>query len=262
MVTTIAKFFRLPLVVLTAAFFLSLMPADAAPQFPQLTGRVVDNANLLSPAMEISLTQKLEALETRTGRQLVVATVPSLDGYEIEEYANGLFRKWGIGDKKRNDGVLFIIAPNDRGVRIEVGYGLEGILTDALSSVIIQTQVIPKFRGGDFEGGVAAGTDALIEQLTLDAPAAKARVAAAEQRQRGDEPGFNPIILIFIAFFAFSVFGRMFGGRGGGLASALPFILLGGGGGRGGWGGGGGFGGGGFGGGGGSSGGGGASGHW
>jgi uncharacterized protein len=236
-------------------------PAAAAPSFPPLTGRVVDDAHMLSDGTKAQLTQKLEDLENRTSRQLVVVTLPSLQGYEIEDYGYQLGRAWGIGQKKLNNGVLFIIAPNERKVRIEVGYGLEPILTDALSSVILQEKVLPRFRDGDMEGGVVAGTDAIVEQLLLDAPAAKARVAAAEKHV--SQPQFNPAILIFIAFIIFSIFGRIFGRRRSGLG-ALPWIILGSGMGRGGgWGGGGfGGGGGGFGGGGGSFGGGGSSGSW
>ncbi|HVT25842.1 MAG TPA: TPM domain-containing protein [Rhizomicrobium sp.] len=235
-------------------------PAPAAPTFPPLTGRVVDDAHILSEGTKAQLTQKLEDLESRTSRQLVVVTLPSLQGYEIEDYGYQLGRAWGIGQKKLNNGVLFIIAPNERKVRIEVGYGLEPILTDALSSVILQEKVLPRFRNGDMEGGVVAGTDAIVEQLLLDAPAAKARVAAAEKQV--SQPQFNPVILIFIAFIIFTIFGRIFGRRRSGLG-ALPWIILGSGmGGRGGGFGGGGFGGGGFGGGGGSFGGGGSSGSW
>jgi uncharacterized protein len=234
-------------------------PAVAAPTFPPLTGRVVDDAHILSDATKASLTQKLADLENRTSRQLVVVTLPSLQGYEIEDYGYQLGRAWGIGQKKLDNGVLFIIAPNERKVRIEVGYGLEPILTDALSSVILQTKVLPKFRAGDMESGVVAGTDAILEQLLLDAPAAKARVAAAEKQV--SQPHFDPGVLIFVIFIMFVIFGRIFGRRRG--MGALPWIILGSGMGRGGgsWGGGG-FGGGGFSGGGGSFGGGGSSGSW
>src|SRR5690242_21298675 len=115
-----------------------VVPALAAPTFPPLTGRVVDDAHILSEGTKTQLTQKLEDLENRTSRQLVVVTLPSLQGYEIEDYGYQLGRAWGIGQKKLNNGVLFLIAPNERKVRIEVGYGLEPILTDALSSVILQ----------------------------------------------------------------------------------------------------------------------------
>jgi uncharacterized protein len=258
------------------ALWIFALPALAAgPTFPPLTGRVVDGANILSPAVEAALTSKLENLEKTTGRQLVVATVPSLQGYEIEDYGYQLGRTWGIGQKGTNTGALLIVAPTERKVRIEVGYGLEPILTDALSSVIIQTAVLPKFKAGDLEGGVAAGTDAIIAQLALPDEVAKAKAAKAfavsEQTERGS--GASPILALLVLFIVIVVLSRMFGrrgGRGGGLGSALPWIilngLLSGGRGGGGWsGGGGGFsdgGGGGFSGGGGSFGGGGSSGSW
>ena len=247
--------------------------AFAAPTFPQLTGRVVDDAHILSPDVQAQLTQKFADLEQRTSRQLVVVTLPSLQGYEIEDYGYQLGRAWGIGQKKLNNGALFIIAPNERRVRIEVGYGLEPVLTDALSSVILNTQVLPKFKSGDMQGGVVAGTDAILQQLLLDAPAAKARVAEAAAKQTQDsDSGFDPGAVIFIIVIVIIILGRLFGGGGrgggGGGLGALPWIILGsglGGGGRGGGGfGGGGFGGGGggFSGGGGGFGGGGSSGSW
>ncbi|HEU4549236.1 MAG TPA: TPM domain-containing protein [Rhizomicrobium sp.] len=231
--------------------------AQAAPKFPALTGRVVDDAGILSDSVKQDLTGKLAALEAKTSRQLVVVTVPSLQGYEISDFGYQLGRAWGIGQGKLNNGVLFIIAPNEHRTRIEVGYGLEPILTDALSSVIIQTKVLPAFRDGDYDAGTKAGVDALIEQLSLDTSTAEKRAAAAEhqvaQRGNGGPPVSAVIIFIVIVF----IFLRMFGGWG-----ALPFLFMGGGG-RGGWGGGGGgWGGGGFSGGGGSFGGGGASGSW
>lgn len=240
--------------------------AFSAPTFPQLTGRVVDDAHILSPDVQQQLTQKLADLEQRTSRQLVVVTLPSLQGYEIEDYGYQLGRAWGIGQKKLNNGALFIIAPKERRVRIEVGYGLEPILTDALSSVILQEKVLPKFKARDMQGGIVAGTDAIVEQLLLDAPAAKARVAQAEKQLKDQDNGFDPFTALFIGFIIFMVISSFFRrGRGGGMG-VLPWIILGsmgrGGGGRD-WGGGSGWGGGGgFSGGGGSFGGGGASGSW
>ena len=162
-------------------------PAFAAPKFPALTGRVVDEANMLSPAVETNLTGRLAALESQTGRQLVVVTVPSLQDYPIEDFGYQLGRQWGIGEAKADNGVLFIVAPNERKVRIEVGYGLEPILTDALSSIILQTAVIPRFKDGDMEGGVVAGADAIADQLALPPQEAQARAqaAAARQQERG-----------------------------------------------------------------------------
>lgn len=248
------------------ALALLAAPAFAAPKFPALTGRVVDGANMLSPAVENNLTGRLAALESQTGRQLVVVTVPSLEGYPIEDYGYQLGRRWGIGEAKADDGVLFIVAPNERKVRIEVGYGLEPILTDALSSIILQTAVIPKFKAGDMEGGVVAGADAIADQLALPADQAQARAqqaVAREQKNSSGGSGLHALILLIIIFFAINA---MRGGRRrrrGGMGGVLPGIILGsmlGGGGH--RGGGGGFGGGGFSGGGGSFGGGGSSGGW
>jgi uncharacterized protein len=242
------------------ALFYLLTPALAAPTFPALTGRVIDNANVLSDSTEFDLNNKLAALENKTSRQLVVVTLPSLQGYEISDYGYQLGRAWGIGEAKLNNGVLLIIAPKEHKARIEVGYGLEPILTDALSEVILQGAVLPKFRAGDFNGGVEAGVDALIQQLSLNTSEAEARAAAAAQqaRQNGNPGGGFPAILIFL-FIVFAIF-RVFGGWG-----FLPFLFMGGGRGYGGGYGGGGWGGsggGGFGGGGGGFGGGGASGSW
>ena len=237
----------------------------AAPTFPPLNGqRVVDDAHVLTPQTQADLTNKLAALEQKTGDQVVVVTLPDLQGMEIEDYGYQLGRAWGIGQKGKNTGTLFIVAPSEHKVRIEVGYGLEPVLTDGLSSLILQTQVLPKFHAGDINGGVEAGTDAIIQQLGLDPATAKANVQAAEQRP-ASAPFRIPIFLIILGVFFLA---RMFmgGGRGGaGGLWALPFLFMGGGGYRGGdygGGGGGGFGGGGFSGGGGSFGGGGASGGW
>jgi uncharacterized protein len=239
--------------------------AGAAPTFPILTGRVVDDANILSPQAKETLTGKLETLEQKTSRQLVIVTVPSLQGLEIEDYGYQLGRTWGIGEKGRNTGVLFIVAPKERRVRIEVGYGLEGVLTDALSNVILQQQVLPKFRAGDPAGGVVAGADALIGQLSLPDDQAKARVAANMQAHNIPSGTFPFALLGLVGLWlVFGVVGMFRGGKGHRTDFwFLPLLLLMGGFGGGGRGmGGGGIGGGGFGGGGGSFGGGGASGGW
>ena len=242
-------------VVLTAAAWSG--GAAAALKFPALTGRVVDQANVLSPEVEAGLTQKLAALEMANGRQLVVVTLSSLQGTDIEDYGYQLGRAWGIGQKSSNNGVLFIVAPAEHKVRIEVGYGLEPVLTDALSAIILQNQVLPRFRSGDVQGGVVAGTDALIEQLGLDPATAQARAqaAVAPPRHAASDPIGGVVVLFVILFIVSMVF------RGGGLGM-LPFLFLGGMGGRGGGWSDGGGGGGGFSGGGGSFGGGGSSGSW
>lgn len=260
------------LVLLCLAVLAMLAPLSAAwaePTFPPLTGRVVDGADVIPPDEEARLTQKLTALEAQSGRQLVVVTLPDLQGYDIADYGYQLGRHWGIGEKDRNTGALLIVAPTERKVRIEVGYGLEGTLTDGLSSLIIQQQIVPRFKQGDLPGGIEAGTDAIIHQLTLPPEEARkiAAQASAPQRSSGVDPGTVFFIIVFVLFFVLPALRRGFGGRrysSSGLGPLIVFDALshmnrGGGSG---WGGGGGFGGGGFSGGGGSFGGGGSSGSW
>ena len=260
-------------IALLLALFCLLIaaPAYAALTFPPLTGRVVDDAHVLSPQVQADLTAKLAALQAKNGDQVVVVTLPSLQGDEIQDYGYQLGRAWGIGQKDKNTGALFIVAPGEKKVRIEVGYGLEPVLTDAVSSVILTGQVLPRFRQGDISGGVVAGTDAIVDQLGLDpqAAAAAAQQASAAQAQQQAEPQprhhevLGSIFSFLIFVFVISAFFRG-GRRGGGLGWALPLMFMGGGfgGGRDDEGGGFGGGGGGFSGGGGSFGGGGASGGW
>jgi uncharacterized protein len=231
--------------------------------FPPLTGRIVDQANIISRETRDALEPKLAELETRSGIQLVVATVSSLEGQEIEPYANQLFRFWKLGEKDRNNGVLLLVAPNERRVRIEVGYGLEGTLTDALSTVIISNAITPRFKAGDFSGGIARGVEDIITVLTTDESEWSKRPSLRLDHAQGQQPVNWLVLAGFAAFVILLLFSRTF--------RAIVFAsLLTGGGGRGGYGGGygGGFGGGGgsgrggFSGGGGSSGGGGASGRW
>ncbi|EIM29385.1 YgcG family protein [Microvirga lotononidis] len=243
---------------------LSLLPA-LAQTFPPLSGRVVDAANLLKPEERAALEAKLKAHEDKTSDQVVVATVRSLEGYPIEDYANRLFRHWQLGQKKNNNGALLLVAPQERKVRIEVGYGLEGALTDALSKVIITTAIAPQFQKGNFAGGIDAGVDAMLSILTGDAEEWHRRAEVRED----DTTGFDPFVAFVILVILFFLISRMMGGgRGGGIQRGRrgPWIVTPGGwSGGSGWSGGGGggwSGGGGFSGGGGSSGGGGASGSW
>lgn len=266
---------RLPRLLLLLALLVA-SPA-AAQEFPKLTGRVVDNADLLTPADEAALTGKLQALEQASSRQLVVATIPDLQGYPIEDYGYRLGRTWGIGQSEANNGTILLVAPNERKVRIEVGYGLEPILTDALSALIIQNTILPRFKAGDYPGGINAGADEIIKQLQAPPELAEQRAleAAAQQQQQGQSGGEGGSIfpLIFWGFILlFIILPMMRGGRRGRgrrhRRGGLPIVIWGpgfgggGGGGFGGFGGGGGGGFGGFSGGGGGFGGGGASGGW
>jgi uncharacterized protein len=141
-------------------------PALASgPKFPPLTGRVVDDAGVLSASTQTELTDMLADHERATGEQVVVVTLPSLQGYTIEDYGYQLGRHWGIGQKGVNNGVLLIVAPKEHKVRIEVGYGLEGTLTDAISSNIIQNYILPSFKRGDYSAGIVAGTTSILSVL-------------------------------------------------------------------------------------------------
>jgi uncharacterized protein len=257
--------------------FLVAAPA-LAQTYPPLTGRVVDQADLLNPQQEAELTARLEALERASSRQLVVLTVPNLQGREIEDYGVGLGRAWRIGQQGANNGVVLIVAVEERKMRIEVGYGLEGVMTDALSSQIIRRDIRPRFREGDFAGGINAGADAIIEQLQAPPEAAEQRALAAREAESGGDGGgsFLPLIfwVVVLVFILISLIrrgmrGKKYRGRRGRRGNVLIWGSgLGGsswgGGGGSSWGGGswGGGGGGGFSGGGGSFGGGGASGGW
>ncbi len=237
----------------------------ADPSYPALTGRIVDGAKLIAPEARQRIEAKIKAHEDKAGDQLVVATVPSLQGIGIEDFANGLFRFWKLGEKPRNNGVLFIVAPNERKVRIEVGYGLEGALTDALSKIIITTAVAPKFKTGDFAGGIEGGVDAILTILSGDAEEWQRRALVRNDESSPAETLAVILVMVFIFILVVS-FMRGLSQAGGagrhrlrdGRWITLPQNSSWGGGG-GGWSSGGG---GGFSGGGGSSGGGGASGDW
>jgi uncharacterized protein len=249
------------LVASLVALLLLLLPgAVPAQTFPPLTGRVVDAAGLLKPDERAALDAKLKAHEDKTTDQVVVATLRSLDGLTIEDYGNRLFRQWRLGQAGKDNGALLLVAPTERKVRIEVGYGLEGALTDALSKVIITTAVAPQFQKGNFAGGIDAGVDAMLSILTGDAEEWHRRAEVRED----NSSAIDPVIAFVVMLILFVIIARLMHGgaprrmtrtrRGG------PWIIPTGGG----WSGGSGRGGfsGGFSGGGGSSGGGGASGSW
>ena len=258
-----------------------LAQGGSGPAFPDRgTAPVLDQANIIDDATEAALTQRLLAFETANQRQFVIVTLNSLDGYEISDYGYQLGRHWALGDAEENDGIILIVAPNERAMRIEVGYGLEGTMPDGLAFDIVE-EMKPFFRANDFSGGIAHGADRIIRQLELppDQAAEAVRKAEAAQRSDGGIPA-GALIWLAILFFFFILpmlrgRGRKRRYRGGGMGDVARDIILweagkaiiggmasdddhwGGG-----WGGGGFGGGGGFSGGGGSFGGGGASGSW
>jgi uncharacterized protein len=264
--------------------FFALAAPVSAQTFPANNGSpVVDQAGILAPAQVADLTAKSQALFKQSGRAFAVATVKSLEGYPVEDYAYRLGRYWKLGSAKNNEGVLLLVAPNEHKVTIATGYGAGGYMTDAMSGLIIREAILPHFKQNppDYAGGIEAGADAIIKQMSLPPDEAAKNVATATQaQQQRQHSGGNPLPVFFwlmvIGFVVLSHFrrgaGRRYRGRGGGIS---PWVMLwglnaldrgsrgGGWGGGGGSFGGGGGGGGGFGGfGGGSFGGGGASGSW
>ena len=175
--------------------WICVVPAYAQ-SFPTLTGRVVDAANIIPDGEEAALDAKLKALEDTTDRQLVVATIPSLEGYPIDDYANRLFRSWALGQKETDNGVLLLVAPNDRKVRIEVGYGLEPILTDAWSSVVINTLIIPQFKVENYSTGIDRGANMIIKQLVATPDEAARRIN--DLSQENSNLGFPLGLAIFL----------------------------------------------------------------
>lgn len=170
--------------------------AQAALTFPALTGRVVDSAQMIDPVVREQLTQQLQALEQTSGDQLVVVTVPDLQGVPIEDYGYQLGRQWGIGQKGKDNGALLIVSRDDRQLRIEVGYGLEGVLTDAQSWVIINQVILPKFKAGNFSQGISDGVAAMIQVVGGEPLAVPAHVADANFAM--DNPGFSIGLFILL----------------------------------------------------------------
>lgn len=225
---------------------------SAAPTFPALSGRVVDEANLMSRKQAHQLTQQLAAFEKRSGIQLVVVSIDTLAGDTIEEYGYQLGRHWGIGQKGKDNGVLLLIAQDERKVRIEVGYGLEGALPDAIAANIIQTRILPAFKRGDMVAGVVAGSQAIMQALAGEYKP----VDNASKEKLGGPWLFILMVIVMIVLHNLRG-GGSGGGRGGRRRAAYLAGGFGAGRSGGGFGGGGGFSGGG-----GSFGGGGASGGW
>jgi uncharacterized protein len=248
-------------VVLFGMVSAAISPARADPPIPALTGRVVDQAGVLDPSTIATITAQLSGYESSTGKQVVVVTLPDLKGYPIEDWGLALGRGWGIGQKGKNNGVLLIVAPKDHAVRIEVGYGLEGILPDATANEIVQSEIIPHFKSGDIPGGIAAGVNGILAALggSYTPTPVNSGVGAEAGQAIGQWAPF-----LFFGFFILMVIVTHMRRRWDPMRRRSTWIWMGGvGSGGGSSSGGGGFSsGGGFSGGGGSFGGGGASGHW
>lgn len=176
-----------------------------AQQLPTLSGRVVDTAGMIEPAAEAALARTLEAFEQKSSDQIVVATVPSLGGEAIEPYANRLFRHWQLGQAGENNGILLLVARDDRKMRIEVGYGLEGTLTDLHSKLIIENTMVPAFRANDFSGGITRAVDDII--LVLEGNGAELEARARRNQPTGGE--IDWIGVVFVGIWMTILFGSI-----------------------------------------------------
>ena len=241
--------------LLLLALILASSAHAAEPKFPALTGRVVDDAGVLDASTQSQLTDMLAAHERATGEQVVVVTLDSLQGFSIEDFGYQLGRNWGIGQKGKNTGALLIVVPKEHKVRIEVGYGLEGQLTDATSRTIIENDILPSFKRGDFSAGVLAGTASILKALGGTGDLQPGSAESATSTPTNDDSGSAWPVILFVAIWLIVIILRRRMGSGYGPRSYGYY-------GGGGFPSGGGGGGGGFSGGGGSFGGGGASGSW
>jgi uncharacterized protein len=206
-------------------------PALADIAVPPLTGRVVDQTGTLTSDDIASLTRTLKDLETRKGSQIAVLIVPTTGPESIEQYSLRVAEVWKIGRKKIDDGALLVIAKNDRHLRIEVGYGLEGALTDVTSKRIIDEEITPKFKSGDFAGGVSAGINRIIR--VVDGEKLPAPEPPHWQSQQSFDPTdlFNPFLIIPVLLFGGllrSMLGRLFGSAtAGGLVALIAWYFFG-----------------------------------
>jgi uncharacterized protein len=174
--------------------------AIAAPTYPELTGRIVDTANLINAADRATIESELVALEGTSTDQIAIVTVNSLEGYAIEDYGIGLARKWAIGQKDKDNGIVLIVAPKERKVRIEVGRRLEPMMTDTMSKLIIENAILSQFRRGDFSAGIRDGVRDIKAVLLGDAEEVKTRARGG--RTPEDDPTALIHMLIVLAIFA------------------------------------------------------------
>jgi len=199
----------------------------SAQMFPKSTGRVNDFANVIDPATEADIDRQLDQLEQKTSSEIAVVTVSSLDGMSVDEYANKLFKQWGVGQAKQDNGVLVLVAPTEHKIRIEVGYGLEGVLPDGLAGEVIRDNFTPKFKGGDYSGGIRDGVNRLteiVEKHQVLTPEELAKFNKANSND-GITVSARSVMFIMIPFFGLFV-AIGFGMLGIGLRTKTGFPLL------------------------------------
>lgn len=195
--------------VLSAILLMSSIASGA--NIPYLTGRVTDNAQILSPETNQAITDSLKAHEIRTSNQIAVLTIPSLNGDNIEDFAHAVFNEWKLGQKGKDNGILIVIAPNDRRMRIEVGYGLESVMTDIMANRIIQNVMTPKFKDGDYNGGIADGVSAVINvlngEILPDTPGKESNLSGKSNFFNIEPPDMPITDRILFGCFIFGIIG-------------------------------------------------------
>ena len=205
---------------LVAAALLAAATLVAAQQLPKPAGRVNDFANVIDAAAEAAIDQRLDQLEQQTSSEIAVATIPSLEGISVEEYATRLFKEWGVGQARQDNGVLILVAPADREMRIEVGYGLEGVLPDGLAGQVIRDDFTPRFRDGDYSGGILAGVNHLADIVQRHQVLTPEELAKFNDSGSSDVPYF--IVVPFFGVFITIGFGML----GIGLRSKTGFPVI------------------------------------
>lgn len=189
------------------AWLIFAAPLAAAQTFPASTGRINDFAGIIDPAVEGEIDRRLDQLEQLTSAEIAVATVTGLDGMSVEEYANRLFEEWGVGRSQEDNGVLVLVAPNEREMRIEVGYGLEGVLPDGLAGQIIRDDFTPRFRENDYSGGIRNGVLHIADLVEKRQVLTPEEVAALNQGGADDFPEW--ILIPFFGLFVTIGFGML-----------------------------------------------------
>ncbi|MDP3283829.1 MAG: TPM domain-containing protein [Desulfobacterales bacterium] len=204
------------------AFLFIIIPFSAgALDVPQLKGRVNDYASILSPETAQRLDAALSEIEKSDSTQITVLTIPSLEGEVLEEFSIKVAEAWKIGQNNLDNGAILLVSKNDRKLRIEVGRGLEGKLTDLISGRIINSEIIPKFKAGDFNGGIEAGISAIVSVVRGEYKASKTDTV---RKGKGKNPIFTLLIFLFVITAALSGISKILGGTSG--AVLLPLISL------------------------------------
>lgn len=202
--------------IITIIFLLSFSFTAFAVEYPKATNFVNDYSNVIDDNVEMEINKLSKDLKEKTGAEIAVAVVESLDNQSVEEYATGLYRAWGLGDKEKNNGVLLLVSTGDRKIRIEVGYGLEGAINDGKSGAILDTYVVPYLKNNDYSNGVKNGYYAILSEVYKEYGIEGNTLAESPKKEKSGSD-FGIIIFIIVFIVVRILFGGGRGGRGGGF---------------------------------------------